>query len=1835
MNRIFQRIWNAARNAWVVVSEHDRATAGNTTLGGTVDEAVKGLAAILGGAAIAVAAVDVEAAATWTLGEEDRVTILGGYKDQAKAGGADPDAKQVPENIVFDGGELNLTGGYYRATGRISVGEGGYGKITGGSSANLPFWLSAGSGLNTPPSKSGAMFLIYAPTMAGSQIVLAKDATLEIAFSYEGRNYVAVTNNGNYDKVYTPVAFGENAHIKLTGGTFRFDPYRHDRDVKLSNFIFNGGWLSTRGGDDLITADEDGQAIGKIEMGMGSDTFVIPENIHITALYVNGVPASEVRMYEFATATSGATDAGTGGLTGSMAEGSGSNPSDTVQINRGASSTDITYNFGYYNDVMTVADDATLIGGAVNMGNGPDTFTATAATLDGVTIKLEAGNDTLNLDGTTLQNRVAIDTGDGDDTANLSNMTLNPQVAATLQMGAGNDTANFSRVTLDGDQSARLLDMGAGNDVVNFSSLTMNGGGTAGLVDLGAGNDTANLTEVTINGNQGAASINFGAGNDKLNLTRSQINTARIDMATGASEVNILADAQGGVTQVSGNLAFVRSDASVNALTIKDQATLSLNEASVDFAGRVNVADGGTLQGNGSLTAKGGVDVYGTVQVGDGQHDGALSLQDAARITAHAGATLTGSGVLSSSGIELDGVVTAQVEGDRSLTYNDGLAGAGRLEKTGDGTLRLGGANTYSGGTQINAGTVTLTHQDAAGSGAINVNADTRLELDFAGKPGSYDAEFDNALAGAGVVAVQGTDIDITADNSGFTGVLQVEQDGSAQVRAAAHLGAASVALDGTLRVAPLAGGFAFSNGLTGQGTLEAQMGTTADHFDFTPDAGTGFTGTLAMGRGQFDLEGINTAALAQATLRMDEDSTTRVGAGEQKIGGLSFNGGTAVFADVVPDSTRAGSYVNAGRLDASGTGTVAVDLPDPYVPSVPGTTDTATLLEQDDGLIGLQLVQAAEVTGSGGALALTDHAGNLISAQQQVNIAQDGQVVAKGTYDFGLSTAPGDGLYVNYGLQEVDVQADQTLALMQAPGATGAAADLAARVTGSGHLAIQAGTAAISLSNARNDYRGETTVLSGTLRAVADHALGDTSALNLQTGTSADLNHTRQGIGTLNTQAGSVLDFNGGDLTVSNGGNALGSLTGAGHLRVTNPSGAAELVVHGANAGLRVQTHIDDDAAVIVDHVAGLGTGAIANDGMLQVASASAQGDLVNALSGRGTVSLTGGADVTLAADNSPFAGEFLVDNASSLTAASASHLGSAAVENDGTLNLVARADWTLQNPVAGAGVVNKEGNATLNVNQSQAWTGTTNVNAGALQLGRQGELASAQVNVAAGAVLGGYGRVAGAVDNQGTLNVGNASVANGEAGRFNIGGDLVNAGVVNLGSATSAPGNVLEIAGDYTGQDGQINFRTVLAGDDAATDKMIVHGDTAGSTRVTVKNANGAGELTSRGIELVQVDQQSGGEFVLQGRATAGLYEYRLYKGSEDPADGNWYLRSRKEGAEGAAQPRRAEGELVNDAPMTPEVLRPEPGAYLANQAMARGWQMHTLRDRVGESYFDNNQGASHGAWARIVGDHTNSKAGQGELSQSGNQFLLHAGADVARWDDDGQRTHLGVMGSVSQGKTEVSAKGNAAHAQGRVDGQAIGLYGTWFGDAEARKGPYVDAWLQHGWYKNKVDADARATQSYASRIWSASVEGGYEIPLRTHEDRQTMLTPQVQAVYSHARTNAVTDDSGTRIDGQDGGQVTTRVGVRMYRRATTDDGRNQAQPFVEANWLHGNQAGSVAFDGQVLNSDTPANLAEVKAGVEGRLDKDTTGWLQGHGQMGSDYSNYGAMVGVKKRW
>ncbi|PSY37479.1 autotransporter outer membrane beta-barrel domain-containing protein, partial [Escherichia albertii] len=270
---------------------------------------------------------------------------------------------------------------------------------------------------------------------------------------------------------------------------------------------------------------------------------------------------------------------------------------------------------------------------------------------------------------------------------------------------------------------------------------------------------------------------------------------------------------------------------------------------------------------------------------------------------------------------------------------------------------------------------------------------------------------------------------------------------------------------------------FQLKSHLAGTGTVTIDLANHQFNFD-SNNSHDGFAGTLALFDTMFELGGNNTSALNNATLQIGNGSIVHVNRGKQYIGGVSFNGGIIQFDDATPGNLTASGTVYAGTMNLSGHGKVQVDRTI-ISNERPWTDEHLSILEQDDAHTLIKLATSdTRVQGSAGNLILEDRNSNVISNAITDDIVQDGTIAAKGTYDYRLTSSnKHDGLYINYGLTQLDLLSSGTDALVfDAKGKTGNAADMSARITGTGDLAFNSQKGeTVSLSNQNNDYTGVT----------------------------------------------------------------------------------------------------------------------------------------------------------------------------------------------------------------------------------------------------------------------------------------------------------------------------------------------------------------------------------------------------------------------------------------------------------------------------------------------------------------------------------------------------------------------------------------------------------------------------------------------------------------------------------------------------------------------------------------------------------------------------------------
>ncbi|WP_249533481.1 autotransporter outer membrane beta-barrel domain-containing protein [Escherichia coli] len=733
----------------------------------------------------------------------------------------------------------------------------------------------------------------------------------------------------------------------------------------------------------------------------------------------------------------------------------------------------------------------------------------------------------------------------------------------------------------------------------------------------------------------------------------------------------------------------------------------------------------------------------------------------------------------------------------------------------------------------------------------------------------------------------------------------------------------------------------------------------------------------------------------------------------------------------------------------------------------------------------------------------------NGITGLSDENIYQHNSLLSDGAEDYVLTSLSGNGAAINEvtsslrwndssgkGYGTFDLRKDAVLEL-EVQLADNNAVHLSSGWDGK--TLTKAGEGTLVLSS-ENTYTGVTDIRGGNVLMNSNSALGQTSEIRLAANTQLDMNGHSQTAGKLNGAAGSVLNINGGDLTLTSGGISAGTLTGSGSLNLSS----GEFSITGASSTLTATTMVGEKATVKVHDNDSLGTGTVNTAGTLILGNAGA--------------------------------------------------------------------------PVM---------------------------------------LASSQVNITENGTLSGYGGVAGNVTNSGTLDL-----------------------------RADAPGNVLTVGGNYTGNNGTLLMNTVLGDDSSVTDKLVIKGDASGQTRVAVTNAGGTGAQTLNGIELIHVDGNAdSAEFVQAGRIAAGAYDYRLGRG-QGSNSGNWYLTSGKNTPDPEPTPTPDPGSKPEPAPGGYDNdLRPEAGSYTANMAAANTMFVTRLHDRLGPvQYTDVMTGETKNTsmWMRHEGGHNRWRDGTGQLKTQGNRYVVQLGGDIAQWGwGETGRWHLGVMAGYGNDHNNTDSVRTGYRSKGSVNGYSTGLYATWLASDETHNGAYLDTWAQYGWFDNHVKGDGLPGESWKSKGLTASLETGYtwkagEFSGSHGSLNEWYVQPQAQVVWMGVKADEHRESNGTRVESTGDGNVRTRLGVKTWIKGHNrmDDGKSREfRPFVEVNWLHNTREFGTRMNGVTVHQDGTRNIGEVKAGVEGQINDRLNLWGNVGVQAGDKgYSDTSAMLGVK---
>ncbi|WP_199098414.1 autotransporter-associated beta strand repeat-containing protein [Dyella sp. ASV21] len=779
--------------------------------------------------------------------------------------------------------------------------------------------------------------------------------------------------------------------------------------------------------------------------------------------------------------------------------------------------------------------------------------------------------------------------------------------------------------------------MGSGTTVFSGNN-TYTGGTTisAGVLQIGNGGATGALVGDVIN-----------------NGTLSILRTGNITLAGNISGTGSLLQLQSGTTTLTGDNTFT-GGAIINSgslrftgNTVGFASDISLNGTSrVNFDSSFNLTFTPTISGTGSMLQSG---TGTTILTGNNTYTGLTTISFGNLQLGDGGAT----GSIVSNVNVLGASRSLIVNRSNTAILASTISGTGQLVQSGTGVTVLTAANTYTGGTTINSGTLQLGNGTTAGSIVGNVLDNGTLAIDHSD---SYTLA--GVVSGSGALTQSGSGTTILTAANTYTGPTNIDA-GTLQLGNGGTSGSVvGDIVDNSVLVVDRSDSVTLPGVISGSGSLvQSGSGTTILTADSTYTGGTAINaGTLQLGNG--GSTGSIVGNVVDNTALVVNNAGTAMLPGVISGSGSFSQVGTGTTVLSGNNTYTGGTTISAGTLqlgNGGSTGSIVGDV-----------TDNGALVVDNSGSVTLSGV----VSGSG-SLSQNGTGTTLLTAD---NTYSGGTLIGAGTLQLGNGGASGSvtGSILNQGALAIDRSDSYTFSGV---------------ISGSGALAqIGPGTTVLT---ADNTYTGLTSIQAGTLQlgnggtsgSVVGNVL-DNSVLVVDRSDSVTLPGVISGSGSL-VQSGSGTTILTADSTYT-GGTAIN----AGTLQLGN----------GGSTGSIVGNVVDNSALVINNASTVTLPGVISGSGSLsQVGTGTTVLTSDNTYTGgttisAGTLQLGNGGTQGMVAGNIIDNGALVFDRADNVTYASVIS-GTGSLTQLGSGTLVLQGDQTYAghtNALAGTLIIN-----------------------------------------------------------------------------------------------------------------------------------------------------------------------------------------------------------------------------------------------------------------------------------------------------------------------------------------------------------------------------------------------------------------------------------------------------------------------------------------------------------------------------------------------------------------
>ena len=580
---------------------------------------------------------------------------------------------------LVDGGNNSAIGASSANAGNLII-NGGTLRYTGaGGSADRLFTLGASAASRLEASGTGA--IAFTNTGAIAFTTAGTSQTLAIGGTNIGNNSLAaqITNNGAGVTSLTKDGVGtwilNNAGSNYTGIT-----------------TINGGVL----GVDKLSNGGVASSIGASSAAAAN--LVIGNN---STLRYTGAGDTTNRLFTLSAGTTFIESSGTGAVVFT----------DTGLVTLAGANQARTIALGGTNN-----GNNTLAGSIGNSGSGITTL----AKNDAGTWLLTGTN---TYTGPTNINAGMLILGNGGTTGSIASATVNNLGILGFNRS---DTMTYGGVIT---QTGSVRQLGTGTTILTgINSYT---GGTtisAGTLQLGNGGTTGSITGNVVN--NGVLAFNRS---DTITFNGLISGTGSVRQSGAGTTILTSINSYAGGTAINAGTLQVSSDANLGAAA----GPLSFNNGTLRTTANISSARAATLTGGGAMLTDAGTSftLSGVVSGAGGLTKSGAGTLILTGTNGYTGGTTISGGTLSLGNGGTSGAIIGDVTNNGALVFNRSdnigfgglVSGTGSLTQMGTGVVTLTASNSYTGVTNVNAGTLLINGNQSAATGLTSVASGATL----------------------------------------------------------------------------------------------------------------------------------------------------------------------------------------------------------------------------------------------------------------------------------------------------------------------------------------------------------------------------------------------------------------------------------------------------------------------------------------------------------------------------------------------------------------------------------------------------------------------------------------------------------------------------------------------------------------------------------------------------------------------------------------------------------------------------------------------------------------------------------------------------------------------------------------------------------------------------------------------------------------------------------------------------------------------------------------------------------------------------------------------------